>query len=150
MMANITILNDAQSSELRKKYIQSFVDSRSEYYAEHILAMKQCRDGMCYDGYLWDCLAAPTVVSETEAHRALHEKENFYILWDIHSCEKIWIPHYWKYPKASVLRAEKWTDALRKELPEDIYLFDDSFQWSVIFTHETDESEESYCLLCRK
>ena len=39
-----------------------------------------------------------------------------------------------------------WSDSFRENLPEDIYLFDDTFSWSVIFTHETDEKNNDFYL----
>ena len=71
-------------------------------------------------------------------------------MWDIHSCDRIFIPDYWKFPKNAVLFADAWKDTFRRELPEDIYVFDDTLSWSVIFTHETDEKAESYCLFVDK
>ena len=68
-------------------------------------------------------------------------------MWDMHSCEKIWIPDYWKFPKTKILCTDAWTESLKYKLPEDVYVFDDTFSWSVIFTHETNEKEERYCLL---
>lgn len=57
--------------------------------------------------------------------------------WDIHSCERILIPDYWKFPKKSCLELN-FNDLCsnRKFLPEDIYIFDRSFKWTIVFTHE--------------
>jgi hypothetical protein len=62
-----------------------------------------------------------------------------YAMWDIHSRERILIPNYWKYPKAAILRGMG-SDLLpaAPELPEDLYLFDDSLEWTLITTHEND------------
>lgn len=32
-------------------------------------------------------------------------------------------------------------------LPEDIYIVDDTFEWSIALTHETDAQQNRYCLL---
>ena len=140
------ILDNLKSDELRTKYIQNFVDTTKDYFVERIEQKTEFSDGLCYIGYLWDCLKNPKVISEAEASLILQGKQNLYIMWDIHSCERILIPNYWKYPKTSVLSTEMWSVSFKEELPEDIYLFDDTFSWSVIFTHETDEQNNNFCL----
>ena len=32
------------------------------------------------------------------------------------------------------------------DLPEDIYIFDDPYSWTIALTHETDAQERPYCL----
>ena len=140
------ILDAVKSDKLRSKYIQNFVDTTKKYYIELIENKTEFSDGLCYIGYLWDCLKDPKVISEAEASRILQGKKDLYIMWDIHSCERIHMPNYWKYPKTSVLTTNMWADAFKSNLPKDIYLFDDTFRWSVIFTHETDEKENNYYL----
>ena len=145
-MICVKILDAVKSDKLRSKYIQNFVDTTKKYYIELIENKTEFSDGLCYIGYLWDCLKDPKVISEAEASRILQGKKDLYIMWDIHSCERIHIPNYWKYPKTSVLTTNMWADAFKSNLPKDIYLFDDTFRWSVIFTHETDEKENNYYL----
>lgn len=140
------VLDTIHSDKLRFNYTQKFVDTTKDYYIKLIEHKTQFSDGMCYVGYLWDCLKNPRVISEADASRILHKKQNLYIMWDIHSCERILIPDYWKYPKTSVLLTEMWSDSFKENLPEDMYLFDETFSWSVIFTHETDEQNNNYCL----
>ena len=142
----MNILDNLKSDELRAEYIRNFVDTTKDYFVERIERKTEFSDGLCYTGYLWDCLKNPKVISETEATRILQEKKNIYIMWDIHSCERIFIPNYWKYPKTSVFSVNSWSDLLKSNLPEDTYLFDNTFSWSVIFTHETDEKNNNFCL----
>ena len=142
----MVILDLEKSNALRAKFIQSFINTESSYYKEKIKCMKEFSDGLCYVGYLWDCLLNPKVVSENEANQVLQEKNNIYIMWDIHSHDRIFIPNYWKYPKSSILSEKVWKEELKHELPEDIYIFDDSFSWCVIYTHETDLNNNNFCL----
>lgn len=32
------------------------------------------------------------------------------------------------------------------DLPEDIYIFDDTYSWTIALTHETDAQKRPYCL----
>lgn len=132
---------------LRRKYIKKFIDYKSDYYVENIKKKDRCQDGFCYDGYLWDALIKPVVINERDIDIFLKNKENIYIMWDIHSCEKIFVKNYWKYPKKSILFLERWNNMLKSELPEDIYIYDKTFKWTVIYTHETNEYGSRYCLL---
>lgn len=140
------VLDSKESDALRCKYIKEFVNTASSYYKENIERTTMFKDGSCYTGYLWDCFLNPSVISESEADRILGEKRKIYIMWDIHSCERIFIPDYWKFPKAKLLCADTWTETVKGDLPEDIYIFDDTFSWSVVYTHETDEKNNRYCL----
>ena len=48
------LMYDAKESSLiRKKYIHSFVNTKSVYYKKHVRKKKRYCDGLCYDGYLW-------------------------------------------------------------------------------------------------
>ncbi|MBQ9990736.1 MAG: hypothetical protein IJP31_07330 [Lachnospiraceae bacterium] len=63
--------------------------------------------------------------------------EEVFVFWDIHSKERIWSRYYWKFDKDAVLKI-KYSTLLAGEryLPEDIYIFDCSFSWTLIQTHE--------------
>jgi len=67
-------------------------------------------------------------------------------MWDIHTKERIFIKDYWKFKKKAVLKMK--ANLLFEgeiHLPEDIYIFDDSFNWTIAKTHE-DIDGERYCL----
>lgn len=132
----MNILNFTESSFLREKFINSFINKESNYYKSNILNEEMFSDGMCYRGYLWDCLHHCKNISLRESLTFLETKKNIYIMWDIHSKDRIFIPNYWKYPKHSILLIESWSECFLEDLPEDIYLFDETFSWCVIYTHE--------------
>lgn len=140
------VLDFFKSNEIRQQYIRSFVNTHSCYYRDRIEKKTEFSDGLHYDGYLWDCLLNPEIITESKAAQILNAVKNIFIMWDIHSCDRILIPNYWKYPKTSVLVVNEWQAKMAKELPEDIYLFDDSFSWSVVYTHETDTKGNRYCI----
>ena len=140
------VLDATKSDALRCEYIKAFVNTASPYYEENIERKTMYSDGVCYTGYLWDCLLNPSIISEHEAQQLLKDKRCIFIMWDIHSCERILIPNYWKFPKTRILRTTAWLETFKADLPEDVYLFDDTLSWSVIFTHETDAKDNRYCL----
>lgn len=132
----MTILTFNKSASLRIKFINSFIKTESDYYKKYILEKKMFSDGMCYIGYLWDCLHHSKNISPQESLTFLETKKNIYIMWDIHSKDRIFIPNYWKYPKHSILKVDFWSESYFRDLPEDIYLFDETFSWCIVYTHE--------------
>lgn len=133
----MNIIIDEKAGRLREKYIASFVDKNSTYYVDYIQKRVLCIDGECYLGYLWDCLRCAEAVDEITAVDFISKKEHIYIMWDINSCEYILIEDYWKYPKTAVLEMNGNEYAsFQSMLPEDIYIFDESFTWTITLTHE--------------
>lgn len=140
------LLSESVSDNIRKEYIACFVNSDCEYYINKIHKLTRFNDGMCYTGYLWDCLKNKFIMSEEQCLENIRVHDKFYIFWDIHSKERIFIPNYWKYPKTAVIQMDyqEFIES-RDTFPEDIYVVDKTFLWSVVFTHEVDENQERFC-----
>src|SRR5437899_2226000 len=102
----LTVFLGREANDLRTCYIERFVDTSSDHYRRDIATLVQCSDGMCYRGYLWDCLRKPWQrVTEHFIIECLRAKSELaYVLWDIHSRGRIFIPDYWKFPKEAVLQ----------------------------------------------
>lgn len=132
----VKILEPSIAEEYRKQYINTFVDKNCEYYNK-ISQLNLFFDGWCYTGYLWDCLKRPQQINWAKIMSYQNCLKDVLVFWDIHSCERILIPDYWKFPKKSCLELN-FNDLCsnRKFLPEDIYIFDRSFKWTIVFTHE--------------
>ena len=128
-----------ESNEIRNKYLNTFVNKHSDYYKNYIEQTKYFSDGYAYTGYLWDCFKVISIIDTGVCEDILKDKTDLYVFWDIHSCERVCGERYWKYPKDNILSLSY--EELKNEvgnLPEDIYVFDKSFSWSIAFTHETD------------
>lgn len=139
----VTIIAPVEAEKYRKQYIRTFVNRECQYYKDKIKTLKHFSDGWCYTGYLWDCLhtAWPIHWNTVVSYRnVLHD---VLVFWDIHSCERILIPDYWKFPKNACLELSYTELCLHRNwLPEDIYIFDRSYTWTIVFTHETTENEQ--------
>lgn len=136
-----------ESSFLREAYIDTFVDRTSDYYKSKIEKTLVFSDGICYTGYLWDCLYVHNRVSFTYVKHFLQNRvDPVYIFWDIHSSDLIHIKGYWKYPKDVVLIVSP-SDILDviPTLPEDCYFFDDSLTWTIALTHEEINYKRRIC-----
>lgn len=144
------IIREEQANLIRDCFINAFINKKCEAYVENISKPFQCSDGICYLSYLWDAIENPALVSEEEIIKKLYALNKFYVMWDIHSKDYIFIPNYWKYPKESILllTAEEF-ERIKNTLPEDIYIFDDSFNWVYAYTHE-ELNGERYCLYKNK
>ncbi len=140
------VITGKTAAELREKYIKTFINCELPYYTERILHLKKYSDGECYTGYLGDCLKNASTITETQAFEKMQARTNpFFVMWDIHSCENIFIPNYWKYPKFAVIQVS--TDELEKHLttfPEDVYIFSPEYSWTVALTHEY-MGQDRYC-----
>lgn len=140
------IIVDDKAKQLRSLYINKYIDKEGDYYKNRILKLIECSDGFCYQGYLWDCLNSMQLISEMESEQYIKDFKNILIMWDINSKDYIFIPDYWKYPKEAILSlSAREYERYKHDLPEDIYIFDDTFTWSVILTHETTYEDERYC-----
>ena len=142
-------LPSRDAARWREAYIGRFVDRDSEFYKKHVGRLELHADGWCYEAYLWDCFRHPkATIRFEEIRRALLVKKALvFVMWDIHSCDKVLIPDYWKFEKASVLqlRSDLRPGNLR-HLPEDIYIFDETMGWTLVLTHEDDMTGDRFCL----
>jgi len=143
----ITIITGNEASVIRKKYIGQFVDITSDHFNKYIAVKKRCKDGVCYSGYLWDCLKHSIQVTEGQILNNQLPDQLLYVLWDLHSSNKIFNKDYWKFPKEAILKF--WYHDLSAGLsflPEDIYIFDEGLTWSFVLTHEYDDKDNRFCL----
>lgn len=139
--------NSLDAELLRNTFVLEFIDTGCRYYQETIAAMQMYSDGLCYRGYLWDCMKMRKQITFSHALALLESRETpFYGFWDIHSQEQIFVENYWHYPKNAILRIT--AGEIRKAVqtfPEDCYFFDDSLSWAVALTHEESKPGKRIC-----
>lgn len=143
----MNILYDGEASLIRSVFIESFVNTESNYYKSKIQRRKKVSDGYCYTGYLWDCVSSRQRISYQQAIQFLQDIErSMYAFWDIHSEDLILKKHYWIYPKESILVLSKSEIAgMIPTLPEDCYFFDDTLSWAIALTHEEIKAGKRIC-----
>lgn len=163
------IVYQIKAGELRAKFIKAFVDTSTDYFKKNIENVKPT--DIQYDtyscAYLRDTLYwnTSTVITFNSAIQIISEKKRVYSMWDIQATpiftdpDILFLkPHYLDLYKsdtiiewdtdelAALLQKELGdydsTDCEQNTLPEDIYVFDDSFEWNVIFTHSPTKSPE--------
>lgn len=143
---SLSILEKDKAIFLRKKYIEKFIDTKSDIYINDVQEKRRFSDGYCYTGYLWDCIEKPIIIDDNYLKSIINDIGDVYVFWDIHSCERIFIEDYWKFDKDDVLELD-YKKLVEGEcyLPEDIYIFDKTMSWTLIKTHE-DIDGQRYCL----
>lgn len=167
-----TIVSPTKASALRAAFIKAFVNTSTECYQA---IEKEKPTDIVYDythRYLWDTLDRKTcaVISFRRALQVISEKKRVYSMWDIRPRDILsasWLapppkPRYltlygsdtvieWEAGELTALVEKELgdydsTNCLEIRIPEDLYVFDDSFTWYVILTHEAIDGER-YCLL---
>lgn len=133
----IRVVSKSEAFKIRDDYINRFIDVNKEHYKKYVATFQEYSDGICYTGYLWDCLKEPKIVDFQSIKALSHKLNEVFVLWDIHTKERIFIKDYWKFGKDEVLylNFSLLLDNL-VYLPEDIYIFDKSLNWTFILTHE--------------
>ncbi len=144
-----TILGQEYANKLRSDFIDKFTDKALPFYKK-TLRLHNYYDGMCYNGYIWEVMKPTCIVNRNTALTLLEQKNSVYVMWDIRTMKNVGQRFHYKVPKDMVIKIEGniLAEQLRKDfsplskevsfLPEDIYIFDDSFEWYIVFTHEID------------
>lgn len=149
--ASVQELNSKDAAKLRSEYINHFIDTTSDFFKKYIEVLELHVDGWCYEGYLWDCIRNPTVISFVDLIASLQKGYGFlYIMWDIHSRDKVREPDYWKFDRAAVLALPP--EVLVQNLcylPEDLYIFDRELNWTFVITHEETHDNARLCVSAR-
>ena len=138
---HLRILGKEEAERYRDLYIKKFVDpyTHAQCYQERIEQLYEFSDGFCYEGYLWDFLKSPTFIHEEQIEEYRKILKKVLIFWDNHSKDLIYIKDYWKFGKKTMVRVDYnlFLDHAHF-FPEDVYLTDETLQWTIVFTHEDD------------
>jgi hypothetical protein len=134
---SVNILTGEEAQLIRELFRDTFVDKNKESYKKYIESTIMCSGGNCYSGYLWDVFKHSKRIGEGLAKAHVSDRNIIYVMWGIHSKEGMPKKDNWRLPKEAILHVESslLLDQL-SHLPEDIYIFDDSFSWAVALTNE--------------
>lgn len=169
------LVNPAKAARLRAAFIKKFVDTSTECY-QAIEKEKPTDIVYEYTHrYLRDTLYRKkcTVIPFRRAIQVISGKKRVYSMWDIRprdilpTSDQSWLapppkPRYlnlygsdtvieWDPAEFAALLEQELgdydsTNCLEISIPEDLYVFDDSAAWCVIFTHDAIDGER-FCLL---
>lgn len=147
LKAAVQCLDVGQSQRIRERFIDEFVDQDAPGFGAYIRRREDFADGPAYTGYLWDFLGGRTLIDEAELWNRVNRRDWIYVMWDIHSADRIRIEDYWRFPKESALicRPPGVVQAGQRFLPGDLFLFDDSIAWVAATTHDKIDRKR-FCL----
>lgn len=146
------IIPDDRAKLLRERFIAEFIDTASENYLHYYDKNEYC------GRFLWDSLnAAGGVVTQEQAAEFLTRFDRVYFMWDFWRKGTVFAD---EYPNTVIetgggelgrLAVGEWNAEIEAEkrdcyiehpqLPSDIYVFDDSLSWCVVFTHESNDCD---------
>ena len=143
--AKVTVLPKDEARKVRANYVRHFVSAGSEQKREFAGIWDEGHP-RCYCAYLWEFLKDPVVVEFDFAVSMCAVLGPVNVLWDLHSAQRVFIKDYWKFARDDVLALDYrlLLDNLGF-LPEDIYIFDESYRWTLVLTHEWVEGRR-WCL----
>ena len=108
-----------------------------EYYVQRIATQQQFSDGIHDSGYLWDCLRVSSRITVQRFENEICQHSEVLVMADNHSRDQIPGAPLWPYAPHSVARlSAQELREIRASLPEDIYVFDNSLNWTLVLTHE--------------
>jgi hypothetical protein len=140
LRAQVEVVEGEAADALRRRYVETFADTASGGYRRILETTRTYEDGPGYIGYLWEAFARWEQLGEEELAAEMEAANGtWFALWDVNTARNIFIPDYWKFPKASVVRGEPSVlVAGRDHLPEDVYYVPEAFDYSLVLTHEHD------------
>jgi hypothetical protein len=144
----IQILSPEDSAFWRQAYLDAFVDTTGEHYHRNIASLRQFSDGVHQTGYLWEYLRSSSRITIERFHFEVVTHPEVFVMADDHSRDRIPGAPLWPYPPYSVARFEphRLLQSL-ESLPEDIYVFDSTVSWTLVFTHEDDNKRRICCAI---
>ena len=126
--------------------MRTFVDTTSEYYSKYVATKIPCSDGFHSFGYIWDCLRYSKMISFQSLCLELEKRSEVFTFADDHSHDKIIGAPLWIYPidSIAIFKSKELIEIL-PELPEDLYIFDESVLWTLVLTHEYNDKQRRFC-----
>lgn len=131
-MSIMKIITGDEYNEILQLYKYSFVKN------------DQCTG----NNYMWERLIKYNRRSEQFCYKYLENMKEIYVTWDTLENVIIYDPDYWKYPPESILKIQVHEFfELLPTFPEDIYIFDETLEWTIVLTHEDVFDKKRYCLM---
>lgn len=131
------ILPPEESSLWRQAYLETFVDTSSSYYQDRIASTHKFCDGTHYKGYLWECLRSASRITVQRLRLEIVQHPEVFVMADDHSGDGLPGRRLWPFAPCSIARFHPITVLSTIEsLPQDLYIFDASLGWTLVFTHE--------------
>jgi hypothetical protein len=138
------MLSKEDSAFFHDSYIELFVDTNSSSFQKFMVPLLTSEKKAVY-GYLWNCLRNPIKITHQRLCVELSRFDDVLVMADEYDQERSAYP-IWPFPPRSVVQfaPQILLNALTV-LPEDLYIFDRTMDWTLVQTHEYDDKRR-YCL----
>lgn len=138
----IRIVPADKAQAIRQRYQHAFLDILSDRYRRDVKELVPYPDGLLQRGYMWDCLKSYQEETWEDFWRLVCGFREVLVLWDRLSKVRIYDPDYYKLGRDTVIACTPAHLQTGLELlPRDLYIFDLTFTWSAIQTHEFHDNE---------
>lgn len=160
------VVDAKRAKQLREKFIERFADTESGYFRDYYDESDEY-----VRHFLWDCLkdcsGDKKRCTQEQAAEFLERFDSVYFMWDFWRSGTVFADEYrgavikTSGLQVGQLSVNEWNAEIEAEkhecyiehpqLPSDIYVFDESFSWYVIFTHEFNDCDSlddivRYCI----
>ena len=130
---NYSIIGKDKADALRKQYTDRYADKT-----------------LRYRGYLWEVIRGLTIIDRKTALELLESKDKVFVMWDNRTMQNVAQRIAYPFPADMMfsMQAKDLSDQLKIDfnnprekpaLPTELYIFDQSMKWTIIFTHESDQ-----------
>jgi len=145
----IPVLPEARAKQLRKQYIETYFDVDSDQIRRFLYKRYEAiHTGLpWHSGYLWEFLSEVALdnmqgMSLEDATNYLKSKQELLFFWDATSP----LGREFASGKVFTMDAEKLMKSYTR-FTFDMYLFDSTLDWTIVFAHEEISDEPSDCYL---
>ena len=142
------ILSEKESTDLRELFTETFADTNSFEFDKGIRQKTCFSFGEFYSACLWDFFKNPIKISTTECMESVRNKLSpFYVMFDLHSAENIPAIRDSKYDNSRIIKMT-FEDFIKEldSFADDPYIFDETLEETIVFTHEYSDKGSRYCL----
>ena len=149
------LLSKEETESIQSLLFSAFIDSSSYEKQQQYRASFFSKYGMPLSDCLWNCLSKkPVVISQFKAIHSIHFARDYgqslYVLIDNGGTSEGGSKKRKNLFPIFVVKMDSKTalfEYIANHDNSDVYVFDESFDWMVIFTHEETKPGRRYCLL---
>jgi hypothetical protein len=138
--AAIRILSLAEARAVRARFHETFLDTSSDFYRERNIGtfIYHPSGKGNQQNCMWDCLRAYRRATWEEIKAVMENSREVLVMWDIMNPNP-YAPAEGDSPfsrDAVIACRSEYLEVGLHLLPEDLYIFDRTYQWAGILTHE--------------
>ena len=138
-------LSPKESRALRREFINKFAVKELPQYSS-VMGFGETYGNNTHNGYLWEVLRPYTLISFEVAQKLVSSMNEAFVTWDFRSVHNE--KSMFKNPVACFAGFElvELINDIESNVPESIYVFNESLDYHITFTNQTVEGVGRVCL----